>query len=186
MDHRLCLGQSVQANRSVGTLQGHTGEDRDPEDVLPDLMGYLPSKNMVRRVRVATTNPFTCANGIALMLSTLLVKRNLPLGMLSSTVLQGLSSSLYAGLPTVIATTAESYITELVSLPATSAQRIAVTQAYSKAFRSLFEVMTGISGLGFIPSFTIRSTSLDKILASAHELQGKERNLKGSMCPTIC
>lgn len=42
MDRRLHLGQSVQANRNVGTLRGHTGEDGVPEDVLPDLMGPLP------------------------------------------------------------------------------------------------------------------------------------------------
>ncbi|KAH7304000.1 putative efflux pump antibiotic resistance protein [Rhexocercosporidium sp. MPI-PUGE-AT-0058] len=81
-----------------------------------------------------------------------------------------------AGLPTAIATTAESYITELVALPVASAQRIAVTQAYRKAFQSLFEVMTGISGLGFILSFTLRGASLDKILVSAHELQETEKN----------
>jgi predicted MFS family arabinose efflux permease len=81
-----------------------------------------------------------------------------------------------AGLPKVIATIAESYITELVSMPTTSNQRIAVTQAYTEAFHSLFEVMTGISGFGFILSFTLRSASMDKILASAHELQDKERN----------
>ena len=81
-----------------------------------------------------------------------------------------------AGLPTIIATTAESYISELVSLPATSAHRIAVTQAYSKAFQSLFEIITGISGLGFVLSFTVRSASLDKILISAHELEEKEGN----------
>jgi predicted MFS family arabinose efflux permease len=79
-----------------------------------------------------------------------------------------------AGLPTAIATSAESYITELVALPATSTQRIAVTQAYSKGFQSLFHVMTGISGFGFILSFTLRNASLDKVLTSAHELQEKE------------
>lgn len=81
-----------------------------------------------------------------------------------------------AGLPTVISTIAESYITELVAMSPTSIKRIAVTQAYSKAFQSLFQVMTGISGLGFIVSFTLRSASLDKLLASTHELQGKDRS----------
>jgi hypothetical protein len=48
---------------------------------------------MVRRVRVGTANPFTCVNWMALMLSTLSVKRSLPPGILSSIVLPGLSSS---------------------------------------------------------------------------------------------
>jgi hypothetical protein len=36
------MAQSVQANCSVGILREHTGEDRVPKDVLPDLMGPLP------------------------------------------------------------------------------------------------------------------------------------------------
>lgn len=96
---------------------------------------------------------------------------------IGGTVFQNQLSSYLSdsGLPTVIATNAESFITELVSLPATSVERIAVTQAYQKAFHSLFEVMTGISGLGLILSFTLRSASLDKVLASAHSLRDKER-----------
>ena len=79
-----------------------------------------------------------------------------------------------ASLPTSIAAIAESYITKLVSMPPTSPERMAVIQAYSKAFRFLFQIMTGISGLGLILSFTLRTASLDKILASKHELQIKD------------
>ena len=79
-----------------------------------------------------------------------------------------------AGLPSVIATEAESYITQLVTLPADSPHRIAVSWAYNQAFQSLFQLMTGVSGLGLLLSFTLRSASLDKTLASAHELQPRE------------
>jgi hypothetical protein len=80
-----------------------------------------------------------------------------------------------AGLPSVIAPDAESYITQLVSLPMDSAHRIAVTWAYNQAFQSLFQVITGLSRLGSIISSTLRSASLDKVLVSAHELQPQVR-----------
>ena len=77
-----------------------------------------------------------------------------------------------AGLPVGIADNAEAYVSALLSMSADSVLRLTVVHEYSRAFRSLYQVLTGISGAALLLSFTITGTySLDKELETDHTLE---------------
>ncbi|KAF2195932.1 MFS general substrate transporter [Zopfia rhizophila CBS 207.26] len=74
-----------------------------------------------------------------------------------------------ARLPTDIAADAEAYVHILLAMPSNSSMRIAVVDAYATGFRFLFEILTGISGVGLLLSLTIGGHySLDKELDAEH------------------
>jgi threonine/homoserine efflux transporter RhtA len=75
-----------------------------------------------------------------------------------------------AGLSTAIAQNAEGYIQELLAYPADSAYRIEVIGLYARAFRSIFELSTGISVIGGLAGLLVKSHSMDRSLGSGHVL----------------
>jgi hypothetical protein len=75
-----------------------------------------------------------------------------------------------AGLPTGIAQNAEGYVQELLAYPVGSAYRIEVISLYARAFRSTFELFTGISVVGGFAGLLIKSHSMDRSLESEHVL----------------
>ncbi|ESZ92257.1 putative efflux pump antibiotic resistance protein [Sclerotinia borealis F-4128] len=74
------------------------------------------------------------------------------------------------GLPTSIAQDAAGFISQLNSLPDDSQFKMEVISAYSQGFRTVFEVLTAISGAGGLISLAIGSYSLDRQLDSEHVL----------------
>lgn len=75
-----------------------------------------------------------------------------------------------AGLPLEIASNAEGYAQVLLALPKDSEHRIAVVAVYAKAFRGVFEVITGISVLGGLAGMLLEKRSMDRSLDSGHQL----------------
>ena len=69
-----------------------------------------------------------------------------------------------------IARDAEQYVKVLLAMPKTNEFRQMVVRLYAKAFRGVFEVFTGISGLGGIAGLVIRSYSMNRALKTEHGL----------------
>jgi hypothetical protein len=88
-----------------------------------------------------------------------------------STVFQNMMSKALQnyGLPTELAANAEGYISTLKTLPA-SAQKDLILKAYSQGLQGVFEVLTGIGGLGIIATVFIPHRSMDRPLESDHTL----------------
>lgn len=80
------------------------------------------------------------------------------------------------GLPLEIAEHAESFIFELVKMPADSPGRVAIVDAFSESFRFLFIILLAISGATLLLSFTVRG--FDSIHKTDSEgLMGTERGM---------
>lgn len=77
------------------------------------------------------------------------------------------------GLPSSISKDAAGFISQLNQLPINSQLRRNVIIAYSQGFRTVFEVLTGISGGAGLVSLAIASHSLNKQLDSEHVLEGR-------------
>jgi MFS family permease len=75
------------------------------------------------------------------------------------------------GLPTQIAHDAEGFIRALHTLAMNDPTRIGALKAYVEGFHGVFEVITGISGLGLLASLVIKRHSMDKILESRYSLR---------------
>jgi len=73
-------------------------------------------------------------------------------------------------LPTDIARNAEAFAVVLRAMPA-SEEKTAILEAYAWAFRMLFAVLTGISGVGVVIALAVGQYSLDKELESEHVLR---------------
>jgi predicted MFS family arabinose efflux permease len=88
-----------------------------------------------------------------------------------STVFQNMMSKALQnyGLPTELAANAEGYISTLKTLPA-SAQKDLILKAYAQGLQGVFEVLTGIGGLGIIATVFIPHRSMDRPLESDHTL----------------
>lgn len=73
-------------------------------------------------------------------------------------------------LPVEIAINAEAYIAILKTMAATDPARIGILQAYVHGFKGVFEVMTGISGIGLLASLFIKHHDMNKVLQSSYRL----------------
>lgn len=73
-------------------------------------------------------------------------------------------------LPVEVAKNAEAYIAILKTLAATDPIRNGILQAYVQGFKGVFEVLTGISGVGLLASLLIKHHDMNKILKSSYRL----------------
>lgn len=80
-----------------------------------------------------------------------------------------------AGLPASIAKDAESYVAVLNAMPKDSSMYHQLIQAYTSSFRTVWEIMTAISGLGLVFSLGIAHYSLDREHDSRHKLNRGDR-----------
>ena len=76
-----------------------------------------------------------------------------------------------------IAKNADGYVTILRQIPASSLERQVIVGAYAQAFRVVFGVLTGISGLGGVASLAIRHHDMDRELDSEHMFRGQSEEL---------
>lgn len=79
-----------------------------------------------------------------------------------------------AGLPSIIATDATSYVVQLAGDSLAPEFRANVARAYAQALQTIFKVLTGISVCGGIISLAITSHSMDKPLDSEHVLRTEQ------------
>jgi hypothetical protein len=75
-----------------------------------------------------------------------------------------------SGLPKSIADDAEGFVATLKTLP-DSKYKDDLLIAYARAFKVLFEVLTGLSGVGGLASLAIGSHGMDKALDSQHVMR---------------
>lgn len=80
-----------------------------------------------------------------------------------------------AGLPTLIAKDAESYVAVLNAMSKDSSMYHQLVQAYTASFRTVWEIMTAVSGLGLVFSLGIAHYSLDREHDSRHKLNRGDR-----------
>ena len=80
-----------------------------------------------------------------------------------------------ANLPVEVARSATAFVSTLKQIPP-SAQKTAFVLAYSLSFRDLFQVLTGIAGLGAILSLCIKKASMDKYLESDHVMRESNKS----------
>ena len=73
-------------------------------------------------------------------------------------------------LPVEVAKNAEAYIAILKTLAVTDPIRNGILQAYVQGFKGVFEVLTGISGVGLLASLLIKHHDMNKILKSSYRL----------------
>lgn len=91
---------------------------------------------------------------------------------IGGTVFQNLLSKFLGqnGLDRTIAKNAEQYVKVILALPSTSPERELIVSLYAKAFRGVFEVLTGISVGGGLAGLFIKSYSMDRKLKTKHGL----------------
>ena len=91
-----------------------------------------------------------------------------------------------AGLPLSIARNAESYVAVLDAMPKSSMEYQQLVQAYSSAFKTVWEIMTAFAALGLLLSLGVAHYSLDRKHESRHKSVGREKseNLETSMQST--
>jgi MFS family permease len=73
-------------------------------------------------------------------------------------------------LPIEIEKNAEAYIAILKTMAPTDPARIAILEAYVHGFKAVFQVMTGISGIGLLASLLIKHHDMNKVLKSNYRL----------------
>jgi MFS family permease len=73
-------------------------------------------------------------------------------------------------LPIEIEKNAEAYIAILKTMAPTDPARIAILEAYVHGFKAVFQVMTGISGIGLLASLLIKHHDMNKVLTSNYRL----------------
>jgi len=74
-------------------------------------------------------------------------------------------------LPVAIAANAEGFVQQLRQLSPADSVRVGILKAYEHGFRSVFEAMTALCGIGLVVSQAIKQHSLDKGLDSRYSLQ---------------
>lgn len=91
-----------------------------------------------------------------------------------------------AGLPLSIARNAESYVAVLEKMPKASLEYQQLVQAYSSAFKTVWEIMTAFAALGLLLSLGVAHYSLDRKHESRHKSVGREKseNLETSIQST--
>jgi MFS family permease len=73
-------------------------------------------------------------------------------------------------LPTEIAKNAEAYIAILKTMAPTDPARIAIIEVYVHGFKAVFQVLTGITGIGLLASLLIKHHDMNKVLKSNYRL----------------
>jgi MFS family permease len=73
-------------------------------------------------------------------------------------------------LPIEIEKNAEAYIAILKTMAPTDPARIVILEAYVHGFKAVFQVMTGISGIGLLASLLIKHHDMNKVLQSNYRL----------------
>ncbi|KAH8655542.1 major facilitator superfamily transporter [Xylariales sp. PMI_506] len=80
----------------------------------------------------------------------------------------------WEGLSSDIAKQSESFVAQLLQLPADGSMKIQILDAYAFGFRGVFSVFVGIAGLGLLFSLLIKRVDMDRDVCTEHQLVDRQ------------